>query len=80
MDDWLVFLAVVVVVAVLALAIRGVTRGRRRAELPAYPAEDRIAPRDELARNAGVASFGLNLPWRRPRGVPSGDRPRRDER
>ena len=79
MDDWLVFLAVAVAAVVLALAIRGVTRGRRRAELPAHPAEDRIAPRDELARNAGVASFGLNLPWRRPRGVPSGDRPRRDE-
>ena len=80
MDGWLVFLAVVVAVVVLALVIRGVTRGRRRAELPAYPAEDGIDPRDELARNAGVASFGLNLPWRRPRGVPSGDRPRRDER
>jgi hypothetical protein len=33
-------------------------------------AEDEVDPRGDLARNAGVASFGLNLPWRRPRGVP----------
>jgi hypothetical protein len=30
-------------------------------------AEDEVDPRGDLARNAGVASFGLNLPWRRPR-------------
>ncbi len=80
--DWSIVVAVVVTVAVLASVLRTVIRGRRRrpAELPANPAEDGIDPRDELARNAGVASFGLNLPWRRPRGVPSGDRPRRDER
>jgi hypothetical protein len=53
-------------------AVRSLFRGRgdRQAELPAMRAVDEIDPRDDLARNAGVASFGLNLPWRRPRGVP----------
>ncbi|HEY7561907.1 MAG TPA: hypothetical protein VH650_07015 [Gaiellaceae bacterium] len=54
----------------LASAVRSRIRGRRerRAELPAMRAEDEVDPRGDLARNAGVASFGLNLPWRRPRG------------
>jgi hypothetical protein len=62
----------------LASAALDLMRGRHRreAELPAMRAEDEVDPRGDLARNAGVASFGLNLPWRRPRGI-SRDVPKR---
>jgi hypothetical protein len=60
----------------LASALRSLFRRDREAEVPAMRAEDEVDPRGDLARNAGVASFGLNLPWRRPRGI-SRDVPKR---
>lgn len=79
MGTWLVIVALAVAVLVFALVLRSATRARRgrrrgQAELVARRAGEGVAPRDELARNAGVASFGLNLPWRRPRGDSSGYR------
>jgi hypothetical protein len=80
-DTWLTVVTLVIAVVVLALVLRAATRGRERrlGEQPeaASAAEELEAPRDKLARDAAVASFGLNLPWRRPRGVPSGHRARR---
>jgi len=34
---------------------------------PPQPEEHEVAARDELAKNAGVASFGLTLTWQRAR-------------
>ena len=92
MDTWLI-IVIFFAVDVLALVLWGVTRGRERrlesrrveagelreqAEPAARYAKDReVAARDELARGAGVASFGLNLPWRRARRDSSGSRPAR---
>jgi hypothetical protein len=65
MNTWLIL---VLVVAILggAFLLRAATRGRERHR----PGEHAVSPRDELARNAGIASFGLSLPWRRTRKDP----------
>ena len=71
-DTWLI--VVIAVVAITgALSLWRVARGRERSlesrrleagERRAHEAKQReVAPRDKLAREAGVASFGLNLPW-----------------
>lgn len=75
MHTWLI---VVIAVVVLALLFWGATHGlerrveagahREQAELAGQQARAReVAARDELAKDAAVASFGLNLPWRRAR-------------
>jgi hypothetical protein len=87
MDTWLIIVTLVAFVVVFALVLRWATRGRERrlesrrpkaskhcepADPAARQAEEHVAvARDELARSAGVASFGLNLPWRRARNDPS---------
>jgi hypothetical protein len=64
MHTWLIIVTVVAVV-VLVLVLRAAKRPRAGGlESPRIEAGEH---RDELARNAGVASFGLNLPWRRAR-------------
>jgi hypothetical protein len=57
---WLV-VVIAVAVVLLALVLMGATRDpeRRRIEANGH--------REKLARDAGIASFGLNLPWRRTR-------------
>jgi hypothetical protein len=64
MDSWLIFVIVVAAI-VPALVLWGLASRRKRP-----PESRRVAAgehREKLARDAGVASFGLNLPWRRAR-------------
>jgi hypothetical protein len=65
MNTWLII--VVAAVVLLALAFWRATRGRERRLESRRTEEPEVTARDELARGAGVASFGLNLPWRRAR-------------
>jgi hypothetical protein len=76
-DTWLIVVIAVVVIGSLSLWIA--TRGReRRLESRGPEADERnaqgtlegrgasereLSPREKLVREAGVASFGLNLPW-----------------
>ena len=78
MDSWLVILTSAVVVVILTLVLRGWSRrqARPRESSRVEAGEPGAAARDELARSAGVASFGINLPWRRSRSDPTRYRPR----
>ena len=78
MDTWLI-VVIAVVAVMGSLSIRTATRRReRRLEGRRFEAgehlaqgtragregkEREVSPREKLARDAGVASFGLNLPW-----------------
>jgi hypothetical protein len=66
MATWLIVAIAVAAAAVLgSLALRTVARGRRRVPGRArHEARGReLSPREKLARDGGIASFGLNLPW-----------------
>ena len=75
MGTWLI-VALVVAAVLGSVAVRAAVHGRGRrpgsrrlegddeTELPPPGAGEReLSPREKLAREAGVASFGLNLPW-----------------